>query len=374
MEVRGRNHSLSQLSTESQTQLHQQVIDHMSQLQRQFEQTTKMSKEVESQQKNAEVLQKKILEQAQEEKAKREELLKKAHQMAQADLIAKQELRKAQEQDAINKEQHVLNFQKQLDEEAKALADKKQQLEARRKEVESAKLKAAEAQKAEMEIKARLQKEEQVRSEMEKKEQQRTQEALKKNQELQAQHEQQMKKLIKQQLDLQQKKKAILDEQERERDRLEKQLQVVNHMKQELLKASGDPQQALNQEQKQEVADNLNLLSKEQLVIQEAIEKVKAAEQAGEKKGLENAQKLLQKAQTQSLEQSEADVVHLKQKFQSTSQQVQTIIQNFQQVHNDLKALQGEYIQTLAQQEKAPSVAANVQISDQSADKSTLAL
>lgn len=44
------------------------------------------------------------------------------------------------------------------------------------------------------------------------------------------------------------------------------------------------------------------MLSKQQLIIQEAIEKVKKAEEAGEKKGQAEADKLIKKAQSQSLE------------------------------------------------------------------------
>lgn len=103
---------------------------------------------------------------------------------------------------------------------------------------------------------------------MEKKEQEKTLQALKKNKEMQQAHEFQMKRLLKQQLDLQKKKAAILEEQEKERKKLEEQLQMVNTMKNQLLQASGEAsKQNLNQVQKQEVADNLNLLSKEEIVI-----------------------------------------------------------------------------------------------------------
>lgn len=89
------------------------------------------------------------------------------------------------------------------------------------------------------------------------------------------------------------------------------------------------------------------MLSKQQLVIQEAIEKVKKAEVAGEKKGEIEAQKLIKKVQNQSLEQSQADVAQLQKKFLMTSTQVKSIIDNFQKVHSDIQSLKSEYTQQL---------------------------
>lgn len=155
-----------------------------------------------------------------------------------------------------------------------------------------------------------------------------------------------MQKLLKQQIELQNKKKQILQEQEKERTRLEEQLHKVNSVKAELLKVS-EPSKKLDQPQQQDLADNLNLLSKQQLIIEEAISKVKKAEEAGAKKGQEEAEKLIKKAHNQSLEQSQADMAHLQKKFQATSSQVKSIIDNFQKVHSDLRSLKNEYIQRL---------------------------
>jgi 3-deoxy-D-arabino-heptulosonate 7-phosphate (DAHP) synthase class II len=121
-----------------------------------------------------------------------------------------------------------------------------------------------------------------------------------------------MKQLIQHQVELQKKKKDILSEQEIEKKRLEEELAKVNKVKQELLKVA-EPQSAesLDSSEQKTIADNLNLLNQQQIVIQQAIDKVKLAEVQGEKKGLENAEKLIKKQETQSLEQSEADIKNL---------------------------------------------------------------
>jgi hypothetical protein len=61
--------------------------------------------------------------------------MKKAQKMAQADLVAKHALAKATQQAAIDKEQHVLSFQKQVEDQTKALAAQQKQLEGHKKEV-----------------------------------------------------------------------------------------------------------------------------------------------------------------------------------------------------------------------------------------------
>jgi len=45
-------------------------------------------------------------------------------------------------------------------------------------------------------------------------------------------------------------------------------------------------------------------------------------------------------------------VAQLQKKFQTTSTQVKTIIDNFQKVHSDLQSLKNEYIQRLEQGRK----------------------
>lgn len=110
-----------------------------------------------------------------------------------------------------------------------------------------------------------------------------------------------MQKLIHQQLELQNRKKQILLQQENERKRLEQELERVNKVKAELLKVSG-PDHGDSSDSQMSISDNLNLLSNQEIVIQEAIDKVKQAEKLGEKKGLVEAEKMMKKVETQSLE------------------------------------------------------------------------
>jgi len=70
-----------------------------------------------------------------------------------------------------------------------------------------------------------------------------------------------------------------------------------------------------------------------------ALEQVKAAEQAGEKKGLEEATRLISKMKDNAKINKTGDdeVALLQAKFKSTSTQVSNIINNFSKVHNDLQ-------------------------------------
>lgn len=78
-----------------------------------------------------------------------------------------------------------------------------------------------------------------------------------------------------------------------------------------------EPEQtsSLDNSDKKSISDNLDLLSQQEIVIQTAIDKVKLAEEQGEKKGLAEANKLIKKQETQSFEESEADMKNLESKF-----------------------------------------------------------
>jgi len=104
------NESPPQNQSLSQAQTEQKVLKDMSDLQKEFEETTKQKEEIKTEKENAASLEKKIKAKSEEEKVRRQELMQKAQKMAQADLIAKHALRKATEQAAIDKEQHVLTF------------------------------------------------------------------------------------------------------------------------------------------------------------------------------------------------------------------------------------------------------------------------
>lgn len=147
--------------------------------------------------------------------------------------------------------------------------------------------------------------------------------------------------------------------------KLEEELAKVNKVKAELLKvAEPHSSENLDVSDQKSIADNLNLLNQQQIVIQQAIDKVKIAEEEGEKKGLENAQKLIKKQESQSLEQSEADVKNLEAKFQSTSGKVNSIIDNFQKVHSDLQTLKDQYAVQTQSEPSVPSNSTAVSISE----------
>ena len=76
-----------------------------------------------------------------------------------------------------------------------------------------------------------------------------------------------------------------------------------------------------------------------------AIQQVKQAEIEGEKKGKEEAQKLLSKMRdlAQNNKESKSEVNLLQAKFEQTSGQVTKIITNFNKVHNDLLQLKDQY-------------------------------
>lgn len=118
----------------TQTQTHQQALKDMTELQKQFTETTKEKEEIKEEEENAQNMKKMQEEKAEAEEKKRQELMNKAQQMAQADLVAKHALRKATEQAAIDKEQNMLNFEKKLQEEQKILAEKQKTLENHKKE------------------------------------------------------------------------------------------------------------------------------------------------------------------------------------------------------------------------------------------------
>lgn len=112
----------------------------------------------------------------------------------------------------------------------------------------------------------------------------------------------------------------------------------MNKVKEQLLKVA-EP------EEKETISDNINLLNQQQIVIRNAIDKVKEAEEQGEKKGLAEAERMIKKQENQSFEESEADMKHLQTKFEKTSVKAKSIIANFQKVHSDLQALQQQYAQ-----------------------------
>lgn len=69
---------------------------------------------------------------------------------------------------------------------------------------------------------------------------------------------------------------------------------------------------------------------------QEAMEKVRAAEKVGEEIGAKAAADLIEKQKGQSKEQNEAQVKALQKKLGETSEQVSTIIDNFEKVHKEM--------------------------------------
>ena len=69
---------------------------------------------------------------------------------------------------------------------------------------------------------------------------------------------------------------------------------------------------------------------------QEAMEKVRAAEKVGEEIGAKAAADLIEKQKGQSKEQNEAQVQALQKKLGETSEQVSTIIDNFEKVHKEM--------------------------------------
>jgi sirohydrochlorin ferrochelatase len=69
---------------------------------------------------------------------------------------------------------------------------------------------------------------------------------------------------------------------------------------------------------------------------QEAMEKVRAAEKVGEEIGAKAAADLIEKQKGQSKEQNEAQVKALQTKLGETSEQVSTIIDNFEKVHKEM--------------------------------------
>lgn len=84
----------------------------------------------------------------------------------------------------------------------------------------------------------------------------------------------------------------------------------------------------MNQQTKSENMEGTSLQSEveSKLAAEEYVEKAK---KEGEKKGAQEAQKLIGKMKTQSIEQNQAKVELLKQKLITTSQQVQEIVNNF---------------------------------------------
>lgn len=84
----------------------------------------------------------------------------------------------------------------------------------------------------------------------------------------------------------------------------------------------------INQQTKSENMEGTSLQSEveSKLAAEEYVEKAK---KEGEKKGAQEAQKLISKMKTQSVEQNQAKVELLKQKLITTSQQVQEIVNNF---------------------------------------------
>jgi hypothetical protein len=96
----------------------------MTDLQKQFVETAKEKEEIKNEEENAQSMKKMLEEKADSENVRRQELMNKAQKMAQADLVAKHALRKATEQAAIDKEQNMLSFEKNLLDEQKVLAGK----------------------------------------------------------------------------------------------------------------------------------------------------------------------------------------------------------------------------------------------------------
>lgn len=84
----------------------------------------------------------------------------------------------------------------------------------------------------------------------------------------------------------------------------------------------------MNQQTKSENMEGTSLQSEVESKLA-AEEYVGKAKEEGEKKGVQEAQKLIGKMKTQSIEQNQAKVELLKQKLITTSQQVQEIVNNF---------------------------------------------
>ena len=90
-------------------------------------------------------------------------------------------------------------------------------------------------------------------------------------------------------------------------------------------------------------SDNMEVMSQKQMerekAEQEAMEKVRAAEKVGEEIGAKAAADLIQRQKGQSKEQNDAQVKALKKKLGETSEQVSSIIENFEKVHKEMLEL-----------------------------------
>jgi len=87
---------------------------------------------------------------------------------------------------------------------------------------------------------------------------------------------------------------------------------------------------------------------------------------------------MIKKQENQSLEQSEADMKHLQNKFTSTSEKVGSIVTNFQKVHSDLQTLKKQYStnSSLSGEDDHPQSEEEVQLSNKLSmlEQSNLAL
>ena len=99
----------------------------------------------------------------------------------------------------------------------------------------------------------------------------------------------------------------------------------------------------------------------------EAIQKITDATLAGIRQGEEASRKLHADAKVQTESQTRVAVEKLKDKFDSTKQQVLAIVQNFGKIHSDLQQLKQEYAQDLREQEQGGS-SSYVQLDEEAFD------